>query len=182
MRRHLVEPIRERREISEIEQLLASQSERNRMIFIFGINTGLRVSDILALNVSDVKDRTYVEIIEQKTSKFKKFPLNDKIKLLIAPFVADRDETEPLFCSRKKNRLDRSQVYRFMNAVCNQVCTEVNIGTHTMRKTFGYHHYKQFGDVVLLQNIFNHSSPQITLRYIGISQDEIDKSYLEFEL
>ncbi|MBO8430908.1 site-specific integrase, partial [Spirochaetes bacterium] len=58
----------------------------------------------------------------------------------------------------------------------------VNIGTHSMRKSFGYHHYKQFKDVAMLQMIFNHSSPQITLRYIGINQDQIDNSYRQFEL
>ena len=56
------------------------------------------------------------------------------------------------------------------------------IGTHTMRKTFGYHHYQKFKDVALLQMIFNHSSPQITLRYIGITQDRIDNSYKNFIL
>lgn len=49
-----------------------------------------------------------------------------------------------------------------------------------MRKTFGYHHYKQFRDVALLQTIFNHSAPSITLRYIGITQEEINKSYDDF--
>ena len=58
----------------------------------------------------------------------------------------------------------------------------VNVGTHTMRKTFGYHHYKQFNDVALLQKIFNHSSPSITMRYVGIAQEELDYSYLNFEL
>ena len=51
-----------------------------------------------------------------------------------------------------------------------------------MRKTFGYHHYKQYKDVVILQKIFNHSSQSITLRYIGIEQDDIDMSYQNFEL
>ena len=57
---------------------------------------------------------------------------------------------------------------------------EDKFGTHTMRKTFGYHHYKKFKDVAMLQKIFNHSSPEITLRYIGIEQDEIDESYTNF--
>lgn len=51
-----------------------------------------------------------------------------------------------------------------------------------MRKSFGYHHYKKFKDVAMLQKIFNHSSPQITLRYIGIEKDEIDESYSQFVL
>ena len=65
---------------------------------------------------------------------------------------------------------------------CKKAGLEEKVGTHTMRKTFGYHHYQQFKDVVLLQKIFNHSSPQITLRYIGVEQDEIDDSYKNFVL
>ena len=56
------------------------------------------------------------------------------------------------------------------------------IGTHTMRKTFGHWHYQQYKDVAILQEIFNHSSPSVTLRYIGINQDNIDKSYMNFSL
>ena len=51
-----------------------------------------------------------------------------------------------------------------------------------MRKTFGYHHYQKFKDVAMLQKIFNHSSPQITLRYIGIEQEQIEESYANFIL
>ena len=69
-----------------------------------------------------------------------------------------------------------------LNETCKAIGIAANIGTHSMRKSMGYHHYKQFKDVAMLQMIFNHSSPQITLRYIGISQDEIDNSYRQFEL
>ena len=65
---------------------------------------------------------------------------------------------------------------------CEEVGLEEKIGTHSMRKTFGYHHYQQFKDIVILQKIFNHSSPQITLRYIGVEQDQIDDSYNNFIL
>lgn len=79
--------------------------------------------------------------------------------------------------------MHRSIVYRFLNEAVNTLNLEVGaIGTHTMRKTFGYHHYKKFNDIALLQRILNHSSPAITLRYIGISQEEIDMSYSNFEL
>ena len=56
------------------------------------------------------------------------------------------------------------------------------IGTHTLRKTFGYHAYQQGTDVTLLQKVFNHSAPSITLRYIGITQDDIDNVYLNLNL
>ena len=56
------------------------------------------------------------------------------------------------------------------------------MGTHTLRKTFGYHYYKKFKDIAMLQKIFNHSNPALTLNYIGIEQDKIDESYKNFIL
>ena len=83
----------------------------------------------------------------------------------------------------KKSSKDRFGIIdQLLIYACKAVGLEENIGTHSMRKTFGYHHYKQFKDVALLQKIFNHSSQQITLRYIGIEQDQIDYSYNNFVL
>ena len=69
-----------------------------------------------------------------------------------------------------------------MHESCKEIGLTINIGTHSMRKTFGFFFYKQFNDIALLQKILNHSSPAITLRYIGIAQEEIDTSYKQFEL
>ena len=180
--KHLVEPIRDIIQVKAVEEYLAKRSYRNRLIFVFGTNSGLRISDILPLNVGDVRNKSHIELKEKKTGKFKSLPLNDKLKKLLAEFTRNRQDDEPLFISQKKCRLERSQVYRILNEACRAVGVKVNVGTHTMRKTFGYHHYKKFKDVAMLQTIFNHSSPQITLRYIGINQDEIDNSYKHFEL
>ncbi len=187
--KNLVEPLKNKQDIKAVEKYLKLHSRRNRLIFAFGINTGLRVSDILGLNISDVKDKTYVEIKEKKTGKYKRFPLNKKLQeLIIAYLICDRQHTysitpeEPLFVGKKHCRLDRSQVYRFINDACKHLGITANVGTHTMRKTFGYFFYKQNNDVALLQKILNHSSPAITLRYIGIAQEEIDYSYNNFEL
>ena len=177
-----VEPIRSKEQIKQVEEYLAKKSKRNRLLFVLGTNSGLRVSDILNLNVSDVRNKTHIEIKEQKTGKFKKFPINDKLKKLIQEFIKDKEDDEPLFLSQKQKRLDRSQAYRMLNEACRAVGITVNIGTHSMRKSFGYHHYKQFKDIAMLQMIFNHSNPKITLRYIGIEQDEIDNSYKQFVL
>ena len=187
--KNLVEPIKNKKDIEAVEKFLELHSKRNRLIFAFGINTGLRVSDILGLNVEDVKDKNYVEIREKKTGKYKRFPLNTKLKALIKEYLSverckkySLSETEPLFIGKKHCRLDRSQVYRFLNDACKQLGILANVGTHTMRKSFGYHFYKKYNDVALLQKILNHSSPAITLRYIGVDQDEIDLSYNNFEL
>lgn len=184
----IVEPIKDKTQIKKIEEYLKKNSLRNRLIWAIGVNTGLRVSDILNLNVCSVKDKHYIEIIEKKTKKYKKFPLNKKLQKLLKDYLYERNqiysilEEEPLFVGKQHCRLNRSQVYRFINDVCNKTETKVNVGTHTMRKTFGYHHYRQFNDIALLQKIFNHSSPYITMRYIGITQEELDYSYLKFEL
>ena len=87
-----------------------------------------------------------------------------------------------MFLSYWGHRLDRVTAYYIIKNACIKAKLQEKIGTHSMRKTFGYHHYQQFKDVVILQKIFNHSSPQITLRYIGIEQDEIDYSYNNFVL
>lgn len=180
--KYLVEPIRDKKQIKAVEDYFEQKSIRNKVLFCLGINSGLRVSDILSLNVGDVREKTHIELYEKKTGKIKKFPINKKLEKLLKDFITNKPDTSPLFESQKQHRLDRSQVYRALNEACAAAGIEANIGTHTMRKTFGYHHYKQFKDVAMLQMIFNHSSPNITLRYIGIDQDEIDESYKAFVL
>ena len=177
-----VEPIRELKNVRKIERLLARHSERDLLLFTLGINCGLRISDILTLDVSDVKNKNYIQVVEKKTGKFKKFPINSKLKPMFEKFTKNRLDEEPLFLSKFGNRMERTAAYRIINLACKKIGIEGLIGTHTLRKTFGYHHYQKFKDVVILQKIFNHSSPFITLRYIGIEQDEIFQSYENFIL
>ena len=151
-------------------------------MFTLGTNCGLRISDILALNVKDVRGKNYIQLFEKKTGKFKKFPINSKLKPMLEEFTKNSKAEDPLFITKFKNRLGRVSAYNIIRTACKEACLDVNIGTHSMRKTFGYHHYKKYNDVAMLQKIFNHSSPAITLSYIGISQEEIDESYINFIL
>lgn len=176
----IVEPIRDRNILIEIETLLEKKNYRDYVLFCIGINSGLRISDILALNVGDVKNKNFIQITEKKTGKYKKFPINDKLKKILKFYTKSRDLNEPLFLTRFNNRLDRHRAYIIINNACNSKIKEQNIGTHTLRKTFGYHHYKKFKDIAMLQKIFNHSSSDVTLRYIGIEQEEIYMSYKNF--
>ncbi len=182
--KNIVDSIKDKNALENLERYFEERSERNRLIFVFGINSGLRISDILGLNVNDVFGKSYVEIREKKTGKYKRFPLNQKLRDLLENYLdGQKISSKPLFMGKKLGRLHRSQVYRFLKKACNEVgITNINIGTHTMRKSFGYFFYKQYNDVVLLQKILNHSSPSTTLRYIGIAQEEIDFSYLNFKL
>ncbi len=175
-----VEPIRKIEDIKKVESILSKQSKRDLILFVIGTNCGLRISDILRLNVEDVRDRTHIQITEKKTGKFKKFPINSKLKPMPDEFIKGKRNKEPLFLSYWGHRLDRTTAYYIVHDACKKAGIKERIGTHSMRKTFGYHHYKQFKDVVILQKIFNHSSSQITLRYIGVEQDEIDNSYNNF--
>ena len=176
-----VEPIRGKRNLAKVEKIL-SKNKRNLLFFTIGTNCGLRISDILALNVGDVRGKTHIQIVEKKTGKFKKFPINSKLKPMLEEFTKGRQEDEPLFKTIFGNRLERVAAYYIIRNACKKAKIEERVGTHTMRKTFGYHHYKKFKDVAMLQKILNHSSPAITLRYIGIEQDQIDKSFANFVL
>ena len=176
-----VEPIRNLSDLKKVEFLL-EKNKRNLLLFTLGINSGLRISDILALDVQDVKDKKFIQITEKKTGKFKKIPINSKLSPMIFEFTKHKSPNSPLFETVFKNRLDRFAAYEIIKTACKKAGIEGKIGTHTLRKTFGYHHYKKFKDVAILQKIFNHSSPSITLRYIGIEQDEIFESYENFIL
>ncbi len=177
-----VEPIRELSDIRKIERYLAEKNPRDLLLFTVGTNCGLRISDIVALNIGDVKNKTHIQINEKKTGKFKKFPINAKLKPMFEDFIQGKHAENALFESKNHNRLDRFTAYRIIKTACKSVGLEERVGTHTMRKTFGYHHYKKYKDVAMLQKIFNHSNPEITLRYIGIEQDQIDESYSNFIL
>ena len=176
-----VEPIRNIDDIKKVEKIL-SEKPRDLLIFTIGTNCGLRISDIVALNVGDVRDKTHIKITEKKTGKFKKFPINTKLKPMLDEYTKGRDLNDALFKTVFNNRVDRFSAYRIIKRACKIAGLEEKVGTHTMRKTFGYHHYKKFKDVAMLQKIFNHSSPATTLRYIGIEQDQIDESYTNFIL
>ncbi len=178
---NIVYPIKDKEKIALMKKIL-STNQRNLLLFDLGINSGLRVSDILSLNICDVKNKSYIELREQKTNKFKRFPINKQIQNEINDYIKDKNTDEPLFLSQKGNRLSRVQTYKILNRAAKKAEINVRIGTHSLRKTFGYHHYKQFDDIVLLQTILNHSSTAVTLRYIGLEQETIDESYNNFYL
>ena len=179
----VVEPIRKLEDIRKVEKFLEKKKgKRDLLFFTMGINWGLRISDIIALNVADVRGKTHVQIIEQKTGKQKKMFVNEKLKPMIAEYTKWKKNSDALFVTVFGNRLDRFSAYHILKDACKAVGLEERIGTHTLRKTFGYHHYKRFKDIALLQKIFNHSNASITQRYIGIEQDEIDQSYANFVL
>ncbi len=177
-----VQPIRDPQKIKLIKQNLRRRNSRDWFLFIMGINTGLRISDLLPLRVGDVRNQTHIVIKEKKTGKTKRFPINYSLKELIESYTFDMQEHDFLFPSHKTDLpIQRGQAYKILNQAAAEAGLN-EIGTHTMRKTFGYFYYKQTKDVAMLQKIFGHSAPSITLRYIGIEQEQIDESLFNFSL
>lgn len=170
----VVQPIRDFEKVEEIMRLLKGKSERNYLLFVVGLYTALRISDILRIRVEHVK-KDYLNIREQKTSKFRRVYLHNDLRKALKDYVVDKEPHEFLFRSREGGNqpISRSMAYNILNDAAKEVGLD-SIGTHSMRKTFGYWVYKDTKDVASLQKLFNHSNPEETLRYIGIEQDSVD--------
>ena len=175
-----VEPIRDMNTVLDIADYLRlnpRNGERNYLMFMFGIYSGLRISDILRFKVRDVRDKDYVYIREKKTGKEKRFILNSELKGIIREYIKDKRDYEYLFASESKGcnqPISRQQAYNILNHAAEEFGID-NIGTHTLRKTWGYHMYQQTHDAVTIMEILNHVDISVTLRYIGINQDNKDR-------
>jgi integrase len=208
-------PIRDVKKIIAMRKILRANGKngpRDEALFVMGINTALRISDLLALRVADVTDSrgkpaAAVELKEKKTGKTKIFPLNRVVLDVLSEymkFLKERkgfDLNSPLFPSRqgKENVSDASDESGVSGksgspgSICRwrarQILAEAGeavglerIGTHSLRKTFGYHVYQKTGNLGLVQKLLNHSSSADTLRYIGIDREQMDNTYLELNL
>ena len=178
-----VQPIRDSEKIQEVKDTLRKKSERNYMIFILGINTGLRVSDLVKLRVKDVKEREHIIITEKKTGKDKRILITDVLKRELKSYIQNKDDEEYLIKSThgENKPLSRYMVYYILRETAKK-CGLREIGTHTLRKTFGYHFYKKEKNIAMLMDLFNHSSEKVTLRYIGINQDILDRAMSNFKI
>jgi site-specific recombinase XerD len=190
-----VQPIRDLKKINSMKKILQFQSIRDFTLFTLGINSGLRISDLLNLKFGDVlkngKLTNEIYIIEIKTDKKKQFPMGKKTRKALEDYIESVGEFElndPLFFSKKFNKegkrkpISRQHAHYVISEAAKEVGIEESVGTHTLRKTFGYHAYKNGTDLSLLQDILNHSSAAITLRYIGITKDEKDNVYISLDL
>lgn len=178
-----VQPIRDLGLIDEILKILKRESYRNYFLFWMGINTGLRISDLLQLRVCDVKNKSHIELKEKKTGKSKMVFINSYVRTEINEYIEGKPEYEFLFKSRvgQNKPITRYMAHRILKEIADRVGLP-DCSPHRLRKTYGYFHYKQKKDVVVLQKLFNHSAPSITLRYIGVEQDELDSAMEDFVL
>jgi integrase len=194
-----VVPIRDPGKITAMARWLRGSpgGRRDEAMLLVGVNCGLRISDLLALTVGDVADtaggavriRDGVDLVEAKTGKRRRLAVNRAAKEVLAAYLGGRqdggppDPGAPLFPSRKGGGpLGRQQAHRLL-AAAGRAVGLAGVGTHSLRKTFGYHVYRRSGgNLGLVQRLLNHSRSGDTLRYIGIDQETMDAATLELNL
>ncbi|WP_103110837.1 tyrosine-type recombinase/integrase [Brevibacillus reuszeri] len=175
-----IQPIRDPEKIDTMMRYLA-KNPRNQFMFLLGMNSGLRVSDLLWLTVSDVKYGSHVVCRELKTGKKRYFLINDHLRPILDRYIEGMQDDDYLFPSNRWPFLpiNRIHAYRILRQAGEAAGLD-NVGTHSMRKTFGYHYYRRTRDVLTLMLIFNHQEQAVTLDYIGWTQDIIDESLQDF--
>lgn len=184
-----VQPIRGKKQVKDVANFLKGWDEKYYVMFLIGIQTGLRVSDVLGLTVYDIRKMSAQKIKEQKTKKKRFLYLNNRTEKEIERYIKGKElaSDDYLIYSRKCDQngnikpISRVQAYRVLRTAGEAFGID-NMGTHTMRKTFGYHYYRQMHDIATLMLIFNHASQEETLRYIGIRDEEIMSSLDGFNL
>lgn len=181
---NIVEPIRSENQIKQIKgNLYRQKSPRDYLLFVFGINSGLRIGDILSLKLADVKDnkgnlKDNLDIKEQKTGKTRKVFFNKQIKEALNYYLKKTgifDLDQYLFTNEKtkgNKSISRVRAWQLIQTWCRKVGITDKVGGHTLRKTFGYHLRKQGVSIERISNLLNHQNIKVTFRYIGIDDDE----------
>jgi integrase len=185
---NFVEPIRDRKKIAQIKnQLRGQRRSRDLLLFVVGINTALRISDLLELQVGyflddhqHIKPRFWIK--EQKRGKRQEVVVNASIREALEEYFAAYpeiigDQNNFIFFNTKVNGfmkpIGRGQAWKIITTICQQVGLRGNFGTHSLRKTWGYHARMQGVDLALIMHKLNHESVAYTKRYLGITDDEL---------
>ncbi|MCY8234140.1 tyrosine-type recombinase/integrase [Priestia endophytica] len=188
-----VEPIRSKEKILEIKAILKKKNFRDYVLFSLGINSGLKIHDLLNLRIKDVLTeegfvKEYIDV-PFHGEDIQCFHISRICKAAISDYLQNRSYDsldEPLFVSKKQNKgkqpLLRQQAYKIINDAARLAGLTERIGTHTLRKTFGYHAYQSGVPVEQIQKMFHHSSPNATLHYIGVVPQQRDHSSIDLNL
>ncbi|MGJ4851413.1 tyrosine-type recombinase/integrase [Bacillota bacterium Meth-B3] len=184
---NMVDSIRNEEQLNRVFELVKGKG-LPELLFLCGMNFGLRISDMIDLKVGDVR-KSHVRRREQKTSKQTIILINPSVQRRLNVLLSGRKDDEPLLMSRQRSRatgqpkaITRQRGYQIVGKFCRMAGCDFPVGNHTLRKTFGYWHYQRFHDVVFLMRHFNHSDQNVTLRYIGVWQDQLDDHMKKFKL
>ncbi len=166
-------------------------------ILNIGVNVALRISDLLKLKFEDVKSDNTITVREKKTKKFKTIKLNNTCQQAIKDLK--KYYKKEGYKNYSKGYMFKSQqpqlkvtfqdvpitpysVGRYLREAREFLAITYPIGTHSFRKTWGYNVYQKTKDIALVMKALNHSSPAITLRYIGIEQETLNATYDSIEI
>lgn len=184
-----VQPIRSRKKISQIKNMLrGAERYRDLLLFTVGINSALRISDLLTLQVRHFIDETgqfrdRFWLTEQKRSKRHEVVINDSMRQALQTFLAAYPDirVDPshyvFFNTRTQDYtqpIQRVQAWKLVSGFCEAVGLRGSFGTHSLRKTWGYHARMNGVDLALIMHKLNHSNPASTKRYLGITDDELE--------
>lgn len=186
---NFVEPIRDRKKIAQIKNLLRGQKRfRDLLLFVVGINSALRISDLLQLQVSHFLDeqgriRHRFWIKERKRGKRHEVVINTSIREALEEYlvafsdIGDDKDNYVFFNSTANDYsspIKRGQAWKLITSICHEAGLSGNIGTHSLRKTWGYHARMSGVDLALIMHKLNHESIAYTKRYLGITDDELE--------
>ena len=167
-------PIRKEEDLQRFRNYYLEKGKmRNYLLIVVGLNTALRIGDVLSL-----------QVVEQKTGKTNQIALNDCVLHALRQCYNGQKADEYLFYSacHKNQPISRSQAWRIVRQAAEETGLDGNVSCHSLRKTFGYHAWKQGVPPAMLMMIYNHSSYQITKRYLGIIQEEKDDVFYHVQL
>lgn len=184
-------PIRKEEDLQRFRNYYLEKGKmRNYLLIVVGLNTALCIGDVLSLQWKDVYDykrrrfRAHLQVVEQKTGKTNQIALNDCVLHALRQCYNGQKADEYLFYSacHKNQPISRSQAWRIVRQAAEETGIDGNVSCHSLRKTFGYHAWKQGVPPAMLMMIYNHSSYQITKRYLGIIQEEKDDVFYHVQL
>ena len=161
--------------------------DRNEFMLLFLLNTALRISDALTVTVGMVRDREEIELIEGKTKKHKKFPMNADLQNAINEYTKDLDKNDFLFQSRDLDEngnhkaISRVQAHRIFKQATEKVGLK-NVAAHSWRKSYARGLYEKTKDLSLIMRLLNHSSEAMTLNYLHLTEEKDNARIMDFSL
>jgi integrase len=166
---------------------VGTKGSRNEFLLLFLMNTALRISDALQVKVGMVRGKEFLELTEQKTNKEKVFALNDLLQQVISEYTKNMDDNDYLFPSQKLDKnnnpkpISREQAWNILSSAASEIGIE-KFGCHSARKTYARLIFEKTKDISFVMRLLNHSSEEITLKYLHLTQEADNARIMDFSL